>query len=321
MKNIFARILELKKLKIFSLCAISAGILLIAGSVNAQQSFNYTQHANNLLPINTAYSLVNPEGQVGFLGRKQWVGIKGAPTTFIANGYLPISGDSTMTAGTNIFYDQIGKEKLSQIDAFIAKGVRISEKDFLSVSMSFGVRRFVTDYASLDVNDPNLQNDIRETVGNIGLSVMAYGNVGKTENKYYAGVSIPRVGRMAFGNASTENRYFKKQYYIAGGYTQMINETFSAQPAILVSFSGNTPLQANFSGTLYVQQKFGVGFNYRTDNELAALLNMNVNERIRASYSYQFGFGATKLGGITVATHEIGFAYRFTVPNSLKPTE
>jgi type IX secretion system PorP/SprF family membrane protein len=140
---------------------------------------------------------------------------------------------------------------------------------------------------------------------------MAYGNVGKTENKYYAGVSIPRVSRMAFGSASTENRYFRKQYYIAGGYTQKINESFSAQPAVLVSFSGNSPLQANFSGTLYVQDKFGVGFKYRTDNELAALLNFNLNTRLRAAYSYQFGFGATRLGGISVATHEIGFSYRF----------
>lgn len=59
-------------------------VMLLFYNTKAHQAFTYTQFANNLIPVNTAYSLVQPGGSANLLMRKQWVGIKGSPSTLIA---------------------------------------------------------------------------------------------------------------------------------------------------------------------------------------------------------------------------------------------
>jgi len=52
------------------------------------QSFSFTQYMDNLTPINPAYSLLDQANSINTMARKQWVGIDGAPTTFLINGKL-----------------------------------------------------------------------------------------------------------------------------------------------------------------------------------------------------------------------------------------
>src|ERR1700761_6877618 len=54
------------------------------------QSFSFTQYMDNLTPLNPAYSLLDQANSINTMARKQWVGIDGAPTTFLINGNVPI---------------------------------------------------------------------------------------------------------------------------------------------------------------------------------------------------------------------------------------
>lgn len=240
-----------------------------------------------------------------------------------SNAYLPL-GDTSITVGLNIFHDKLPVEQLSEVNAFVAKAIQISESNFLAVSVNFGGQRYVTTYSTLDPTDPNLQNDISENGGIIGASIMSYGIVGSSENKYYFGVSIPRFTKIG---SEDEKRNLKKQYYITGGYTHKINDVMEVQPAVLVSYSANTPVQADFSTSLILQNKLSVGFNYRSTSELAGLASYTLNSKLRFGYSYQFQFGSTSLGNISNATHELGLSYnlgrifesRNTAPKTKEP--
>ncbi|QEC51898.1 type IX secretion system PorP/SprF family membrane protein [Anseongella ginsenosidimutans] len=280
-------------------------LLLSVQPAHAQQPFTYTQYMDNLAPINSTYSLLDKAGAVHALVRKQWVGIDGAPATLIANGYLPLVSFGG-AAGLNIMHDEFGPEKMIEASAFLAKSVRLSKTEYLAASMSFGVRRYEARYSNLDPADPLFQDDILETVGTFGLGLMYF-----IPEKFYMGVSVPRISFRELGRASVENsRYFKNHYYLMAGYLAALGENIKIKPAVLASYASNIPLHADFSMTLYLKETLGLGVNYRTNNEVGTILSVLLNNRLRFGYSYQFGLESYRLGHANDGTHEITLGYR-----------
>src|SRR5471030_1870392 len=127
--------------------------LLFASGASAQQFFSYSQYMNNLTPLNPAYSLLDNNGSINALVRKQWVGIPGAPTTYIFNANLPLESIGA-SAGLIAMDDQFAVEHLTEINAYFAKSVRLTENDYLSVSINAGLMRYMANYSSLDPSDP-----------------------------------------------------------------------------------------------------------------------------------------------------------------------
>lgn len=280
--------------------AFLLGLLLGAEVSQAQIPFSYTQYLDNLIPLNPAASMLDKGGSVHLLGRKQWVGLEGAPRTYMLNGHLPIHAIQG-TAGLMIMQDEVAIEKLTEANAFVAKSVRLDPTTYLAVSLNFGVRRYTANYANLAPNDPAFVNsDIYETVSNAGFGVMVY-----IEDKFFAGVSLPRLTLRSLGSGSVEdNRYFRNNYYLTIGGNFPLGTDLSFKSAGLVAYSRNVPLQADVSGKFYIHNRFGIGANYRSNNELAGLLSVNVS-RISLGYGYQFGFGQRRIGGLNNGTHEL----------------
>ena len=116
-------------------------VLSLAGSAaKAQQQslINYTQFADNLTPFNPAYSLLDKSGSVSTLFSRQFIEIQnGAPTAFLMNLNLPI--ESIRRRGRFIVKNNSkGPETLTEINAFFAKAVQLTDQDFLSVSLNAG---------------------------------------------------------------------------------------------------------------------------------------------------------------------------------------
>src|SRR6187402_3236441 len=163
-------------------------IVLFAASVTAVQAqtqqFSFTQYMDNLTPLNPAYSLIDQAGSVNTMARKQWVGIDGAPTTFLINANMPLS--SIMgAAGLIVMNDQFAIERETQANAYFAKAVQLGQNNYLGVSINAGIKRYVANYSSLDPSDPTFSNDVRTTKPNIGFGVMYF------SDWYYVGVSAP----------------------------------------------------------------------------------------------------------------------------------
>lgn len=275
-------------------------------TLTAQQPFTYTQYMDNLVPYNTAYSLLNKSGSINALGRRQWIGVEGAPSTFLFSGSMPID-QIDATAGLIVVQDEFAAENLTEVNAFIGKAVRLTENDYLSASFNAGFRRYTAGYSQLDPMDPKFSDDIRETVGTVGLGIMLY-----NADKYYIGASLPRLSIRSLGKASEEdNRYLKNSYYFTGGYLQALGKDVKVKPAILLSYTPDLPLTGDFSATFFLQEQIGLGVNYRTSNEVAGILSYLFKNNIRAGYSYQVGIGSARIGNTGNGTHELTFGYRF----------
>lgn len=273
---------------------------------HAQQQFTYTQFIDNLTPINPAWSLTREGGAVNILSRKQWINIDGAPSTFMANGYAPIKSINA-TFGFTMLSDKVAIENLTEFNLFFAKSIKLFDDGYLSTAINGGFRNYSALYSTLDPNDPALVNtDIRENRGNVGASVLFY-----IPGKLYAGVSLPRLSFQNLGQGSVASSLHEKNFYFLNmGYTYKITDDLEWDNATVVAYTYNVPLQADVSTKIWVKNAFGAGLNYRAGNELAFLSSYK-SRNIRAGYSYQFGFGGTRVAGFDSATHEITLGLRF----------
>jgi type IX secretion system PorP/SprF family membrane protein len=266
----------------------------------AQEPFTFTQYMNNLTPVNNAYATTDNAANINVIGRRQWVGIDGAPQSFMLNASTPISGIGS-SAGLVVLQDKIGSENLTEINAFFAKKVQLSGTNFLSASINAGFRNHKITYSSLDPTDPKFQNsDVNESITNLGFGVMLYGS------NYYVGLSLPRLSLSSNSNATPN------AYYLTGAYIKNMGTDFKLKPSVLLTYQGNAlPLEYNLSATLFVKDAVGIGFNYRNDNALAGILSVNATKNIQFGYSYQFSVGKYPVGSINNTTQEITLSYRF----------
>lgn len=286
---------------------LALGLLLFLTTVKSyaqQQAFSYNQYADNLVVLNPAYSLLDKSGSISALGRRQFIGIEGAPTTLLFNGSLPIPSINA-AAGLFVVNDQFAVERLTEVNAFFAKAINLNEQTKLAVSLNAGLKSYRANYLLLDPNDPTFGTDVRETQPNIGFGVMLF-----TE-RYYIGLSAPQLMIQRLGTASVQQAgYLQSHYYLAGAYLFNSEEDLAIKPAILAVYTKDLPVNLNLSTTIYLKNLLGIGVNYNTNRLFAGMLSVH-GKKFKIGYSYEFGTSVGKLQGYNNATNEISLSYRF----------
>jgi type IX secretion system PorP/SprF family membrane protein len=292
------------KRKIHIVLVLIAASQLWSLRAMAQQPFNFTQYMTNGTPINAAYSALDDVANVNVVGRKQFIGINGAPQTFLFNGSVPIPS-LTSTAGLLVLNDQSGPENVTEINAFFAKKIQLNKTLTLSTAINGGLRTYKVN--NVDAADPAFYgSDVNRTQANLGFSVMLH------SSDFYVGLSLPRLSLNTIGKTAQENKYFMNTYYLTGAYLKDLGSDFKIKPAALVTYSGsNLPMELNVSATLYAKDVVGVGVNYTTTNAFAGILSIFINNNINVGYSYQFSTAAYAIGGINNTTQELTLSYRF----------
>ena len=274
---------------------------------SAQQVITYNRYGSNPAPLNPTASLLRPDGEVVLLGRRQWVGLEGAPEAYWLSAHLPWHSFGS-TVGLNVRYETLAVEQSSEVSAYLAKAVRVSASDYLAVSLSGGFSVYRGDFAQLDPSDPAFREDIRENTALLGFGVLLY-----RPEVFYVGLSMPRLALNDLGAGGDVNRQynFRTQYHAMGAVVVPLDESFDLKPAVLVSYVSDLPLTANLSATVYVEKALGLGVNVRGNGDLAGMLELRVGH-LQVGYSYQFSSSGNPLKRqIDNATHEVGLSYRF----------
>jgi len=285
---------------------ITAGILALATAGYGQQAMTHTQHGELRTVVNPAASLMNQKGEVSLIGRRQWVGVDGAPTVFWGSGHVGFESFGA-TAGVNIRHESLAIEKLTEASAFFAKSVRISETEYVGLSLNAGVSYLDGRFSLVDLGDPAFREDVKETDALIGFGVMLY-----RPDRYYVGLSLPRLMLGSLGVA-TDSRYnFRNVYHLAAGALFPLGTDFHLRPSVLVTYAENLRPQAEASALVFIKEVFGIGMNVRSYGEVAGMAQFNFGG-FGLGYSYQFNPGSQPLNRrISNTTHEIGLRYRFS---------
>ncbi|SEL17119.1 type IX secretion system membrane protein, PorP/SprF family [Parapedobacter koreensis] len=291
----------MKKKAVFTVIAAVVAVITAHG----QQPLTYTQHGELRAAVNPAASLMHGQGEVSFLGRRQWVGLDGAPTVFWGSGHVGFESLGA-TAGVNIRHESLAVEKLTEASVFFAKGVRISETEYVGVSLNAGMSYMDGRFSQLDPQDPAFREDVRETDALVGFGVMLY-----RPDRYYVGVSLPRLmlGNLGVGGNSRYN--FRNVYHLSAGALFPLGVDFGFRPSVLVTYSESLRSQAEVTAMFFVKRALGLGVNVRSYGSVAGMAQVNAG-RFGLGYSYQFGTRNEVLNrNISNTTHEIGLSYRF----------
>lgn len=291
---------------------IAASLLWSTLSIGyAQQPLTPTQHGQMRTLLNPAASLIHQAGEITTVGRRQWVGVEGAPTVLWGSGYVGFENMGA-TAGLIVRHEQLGPEKLTETSAYFAKSVRISEHEYLGLSLNAGISHLAGNFAHLDSNDPAFRDDVRETDAQVGFGLMLY-----RPDRYYVGLSLPRLMLGNLG-VSSENRYnFRNQYHLIAGALFHLGGEFHLKPALLVTYAESLRPQAELAAMVFANRVFGLGVNVRSYGELAGLLQFNFGG-LGLGYGYQFNPKNEAMNQrIENTTHEIGLSYRFGGTRSL----
>lgn len=285
---------------------LAAVFALLVAEVQAQQAITYTQYGAVSAPLNTAASFLRTDGEINIIGRQQWIGIEGAPQTYRATASLP-TFKSGISAGLNINHSVVAVERSTDAVAFVGKSINLTAKNHLALSIGVGASFYKGNFSGLDSQDPAFRDDITETNGLFSLGLLFY-----QPEKYYVGVSLPKLTFSKLGLTNFTNQAEKKDlYHVSAGAIIPLGKMFDLKPAGLVTWAENLKPQVNVSAMFFLQKTVGLGVDLRTYGDIAGMAQLNV-KRLIFGYSYQFNAGSQPLTkGILNNTHEMGISYRF----------
>tara|TARA_R110002050_G_scaffold156598_1_gene284452 strand:- start:7057 stop:8010 length:954 start_codon:yes stop_codon:yes gene_type:complete len=276
------------------------GLLLICGTVVAQQDAQYTQYMFNTMSVNPAYAGSRGQLSIAALYRSQWVGLEGAPKTQTLNIQSPIR-NSKLGYGVSIVNDQIGDGVVQEtyFDAVISYTIDVSAEGKLSFGLKAGGNLLNLDFTKLrnfdaePVSSDNIENRFSPNVG-VGLYYHA--------DRFYAGLSAPNLLQTEhFDNSQQQAgsvQFLSKErinFYLITGYVFDLNGNLKFKPALLTKVVGGAPLQVDMSASFMFNEQFTFGAAYRWDAAVSAMAGFQISDQFMIGLAYDRE--TTDLGG------------------------
>lgn len=279
-------------------------VLLLGFNAQAQYDPLYNQYVFNQALINPAYIGAYDNASATLMSRAQWVGIEGAPITNSLTAHTSIFNNKG-GFGVYVLNDQLGVSNNSEV--FTTFSYKIS---FGATRLAFGVQgglvQYKYNYNALNmefVNDPSfLPADENFFTPNFGAGVMYYSRY------YYIGFSVPRILNIEAQDGVTESTRYKKHYYLSGGFIVPLNHTIKLKPSTLIKVVDNQ-VSVDIITSVLLQETLWLGILFRNFNTIGAIVELQVNDRIRLGYSMELP--STKLITSQWGTHEIMIGFDF----------
>ncbi|TXB61332.1 PorP/SprF family type IX secretion system membrane protein [Phaeodactylibacter luteus] len=305
-------------------CLSLLACLVFGGaSLQAQQLSLFTQYRENATVINPAsmesdFLAFGQNITFGGSYRAQWVGLDNAPTTQTLRGSYVNSGGSgvSIMTGGYLINDQTGPTGFTGAYGRIAGVLSPNpEESGFVVGLSAGAVNFRVDASQIRLRE---EGDVVGTADqsqffpDLGLGLYYYSMVGRNDNMFYAGLSVPQVFGLdlTFQNEAGEYQTKRVQHYygMLGFYAFFNNDSF-LEPSLWVKYTEGAPFNADFNLRYYTPVNFWVGAGGSTAGtahlETGVVLGdvSGFDNTFRIGYGFDYSFSS--FGPTAGSTHEI----------------
>ncbi len=254
--------------------------------------------------------------RVALAGRLQWVGVDGAPKSFVLSSDMPVAlRDNRLGAGINVSIDKAGLFSNTAISAQAAWNMPIGKTQLgIGLSAGYAGTRFKGSKSTLPEggNDNTTPTTLTDMRGNaVDFSAGAWFS---TRN-FYAGVAFihilsPRIELKASQQASETAANYEIQLprtfnFMVGGNIALKNTLFELQPSciVLTDFSTFTA-EATLRG---VYRKFlRAGIGYRWKESIGVMLGAEIKGFF---FGYAYDIALSKIARAGSGSHELILAY------------
>lgn len=251
-----------------------------------------TQYMNSQLRLNPAYTGVRNTFSINVLARQQWMGIEGAPATYMASVHSPIN-KSKASLGAMVMVDQAGPLQSNHFSAFYAYLIRLNHQTFLSAGLSASLYNHSFKTSDIDVvdgGDPSLVAGIQNPfTPNFGVGTFIY------SPNFYIGLSVPYILATELKNEEDGQviSQLERHYYLSGGYGVGMGKDFYLKPSFLWRFRSEGDHLLDLNAQMMFKELFWIGGSWRMGHSVAVLANFQVSKNWGICYSYDIPMGNT----------------------------
>jgi type IX secretion system PorP/SprF family membrane protein len=293
-------------------------IVLGLNQLHAQQQAAYTHYMYNTLVINPAYAGSRDALTFTALGRFQWVGFKGAPTTQTFTVHTPIA-KKNIGLGLSLVNDKIGPTNNTGVNVDFAYRLKLSPKARLCFGINGGFNSFSANVNSLTLADPNDASFMQNMRGKM-LPSLGAGIYFQMPN-FYVGASVPSIlenNLFATGNSNAMDiSKERRHYYFIAGAVFALSPSVKFKPTALAKLVQNAPFQLDVTGTFMLRDLIDLGIMYRTGDGVGALVGVHVSKQFLFGYSFDWSTGV-RTGKFNGGSHEIMLRYDLLFNNDGK---
>lgn len=296
--------------------ALSVFVVTIAAS--AQQDYQFTHYMFDNLSFNPGYAGITNSICGTVMGRQQWAGFEGSPTTALVNVHMPVK---LLRGGVGLTYlnDQLGFEKNNIARLSYSYHLGGIGPGILGIGVSGGIvqKSISADWITPDgtpaSSDPTINtggvlgnsSSISELVSDFNLGAFY-----QAPNMYF-GLSATHIGQAEMLDLNVQNVH---HYWLTAGYTHTFNPTLKLRPNVLVkSDVASTQIDLNVNA-LYKDMIWG-GLTYRLGDAIAPMVGyqkkFDNNATLRIGYSY--GITTSQIKNYSSGTHDIMVNYCFNI--------
>jgi len=267
------------------------------------------QQQLNMLAINPAYAGSQDALNVGIHTRAQWTGFDGAPRTLTLSAHTPLK-NKKVNLGLLLMADKLGTKTETGLLLNYAYRMTLGTGK-LSLGLAAGITHLTTDMDLIryaDEGDLLLQNPgQRMVLPEFSLGVYYH------HEKYFLGFSMPffmsHFTSEASGKYQIAFRPGEANYLFSGGYIFQASENIEIFPSALLRMNPANAIQADIHCDVIYRQQFWLGANVRTNGQISALFQAQVNPQFRIGYSY--GYETSQLSSYQHGSHELVLRYNF----------
>jgi len=293
----------------------------------SQQMPQYSQFNRNQFIVNPATAGVSNYTDISLGGRWQWGGVNDGPKTTYLAFSMPVkvktryynpgirtstgplknakieTGRLKHTIGGQLIADQYGAFRKLAFSGTYALHLPMNENFNLSFGLKVGLSNntFLSDKAQvLNIID-NSQTYTDNTYANytsdqsnkyildLGAGLYFYGK------GFYVGLSSQQLTKdfVEFGKG-TANFSPQVHYNLISGYRVKLNDDLTLIPNVLLKYMYPAPLSIDVNLQAEYKERVWFGLGYRHTDALIALFGINVNNRFKMGYSFDFSLSRFK---------------------------
>ncbi|MGK7393965.1 MAG: PorP/SprF family type IX secretion system membrane protein [Candidatus Cyclobacteriaceae bacterium M3_2C_046] len=259
----------------------------------------------NPLVINPAFAGFENRLSAGFIIKKQWSDVEGAPFSQIFSVHSPLK--DKISAGLTLVNDQMGG--LNQQGAYAAYAYRINfPRGSLALGLQGGFTAYRYNFEDILLKNPRdpifSQENLRAFVPNFGTGFLY------ETSRYYLGFSIPQLFKFA-PDQQLSYALQKQHIIINGGYQLPLSQTFQLYPSFLSYFRKDHPPEINLNLNILIAETIWAGVIYRNLHTLTFLTKLLLKPNLEISYAYDSHTGQVR--SLAHNSHEIMLAYHFNL--------
>lgn len=277
-------------------------LLIFGHTAFGQIESMYSMYRFNPQIVTPAQAGSTATSEVTLMNRQQWLGIEGAPKTYVLTGNFKFKQQSGL--GVNVLFDQAGPLKIMTVSGDYAYHTKINDAWNFSGGIRAGFASLNLDFGGLALTHSD--DALFATNRSSGLKFnTGWGLRISKGDGFFVSVSQPRILKYDLGSGYKDVAYF----YSMVGTKVKASDKITLYPSMLFRTAGNAPLSWDANLTANLNGKFDLGLNYRHQDSWGVRAGVQATQKMYIGYVFELP--TSQLSRVGVQSHEIALRYSF----------